>query len=428
MAPIEQMTVIGDRYEVVGALDAGGTGVVYRALDRRLGRPVAVKVVRTTEPRLARRSAREARLLARVNHPNVVRVYDAGVHDDHPYIVTELVGGRPLSHLLGDGRLTPEMTAAVGAGAAAGLAATHRVGIVHRDLKPANILVSDRGVVRLLDYGVASIADGDTLTLDGEVVGTPRYLAPEQVSGGDVGPAADVYALGLVLIECLTGQHPFGGTAMESMGARLTREPAVPAPPTEAWTGILAAMTAREPDRRPTAAEVAELLGPIGAGADLLRLVSPNDITEVRDGITTTELMPSLIPSTEPTGVMATGDVATGVMATGVMATGDLATGTGPRAARPRRRRRRAALLVVGVLALAGSAVGALMVADRAGEGGTTPSTASTAPPPSSAPAPTTIRVPTTTVRPTTTTAPATTTTTTGKGRGGKPGKGRPGH
>jgi serine/threonine protein kinase len=417
VAPIEQMTVIGDRYEVVGALDAGGTGVVYRALDRRLGRPVAVKVVRTTEPRLARRSAREARLLARVNHPNVVRVYDAGVHDDHPYIVTELVGGRPLSHLLGDGRLAPEMTAAVGAGAAAGLAATHRVGIVHRDLKPANILVSDRGVVRLLDYGVASIADGDTLTLDGEVVGTPRYLAPEQVSGGDVGPAADVYALGLVLIECLTGQHPFGGTAMESMGARLTREPTVPALPTEPWTAILAAMTAREPDRRPTAAEVAERLGPIGAGADLRRLVSPNDITETRDGITTTELMPSLVPSTEPTGVMATG----------VMATGDPATGTRPRAARPRRRRRRAVLLVVGVLALAGSAVGSLVVADRAGEGGTTPTTASTAPSTSSAPTPTTIRVPTTTVRPTTTTAPPTTTTTTGKGRGGKPGKGRPG-
>ena len=120
MSGIEQLTVIADRYEVAGSLDAGGMGVVYRANDRRLGRPVAIKVVRTTEPRLAERSAREARLLARVDHPNVVRVFDVGIHDGHPFIVTELVAGRPLSHLVADGVMAPDRTAAIGAGAASG--------------------------------------------------------------------------------------------------------------------------------------------------------------------------------------------------------------------------------------------------------------------------------------------------------------------
>ena len=151
---------------------------------------------------------------------------------------------------------------------------------MHRDLKPANILVSDRGVVRLLDYGVASFADLETLTLDGEVVGTPRYLAPEQVSGAEVGPPADVYALGLVLIECLTGRHPFGGTAIESMGARLTRDPDLPDGIDDRWTALLAAMTARYPLRRPSAAGVAERMGALGASADL-RPPGPLDPTTV---------------------------------------------------------------------------------------------------------------------------------------------------
>ena len=282
MGPTEQTTLIDDRYEIVSQLDAGGMGIVYRAVDRRLGRSVAVKVVRTTDPRLAERSAREARLLARVDHLNVVRVYDAGVHDGQPYIVTELVSGRPLSHVVARGPLTPHQVGAIGASAAAGLAATHGVGVVHRDLKPANILVSDRGVVRLLDYGVASSADIDTLTLEGEVVGTPRYLAPEQVSGQEIGPPADVYALGLVLLECLTGHHPFGGTAIESMGARLTRDPEVPGSLAAPWPSVLSTMTARDPADRPSASDVAERLSVVGLGADLTALGAADDATTVR--------------------------------------------------------------------------------------------------------------------------------------------------
>ncbi|MGZ4716058.1 MAG: serine/threonine-protein kinase [Acidimicrobiales bacterium] len=419
MGPTEQVTVIDDRYEVVGALDAGGMGVVYRAVDRRLGRPVAVKVVRTTDPRLAERSAREARLLALVDHPNVVRVYDAGVHDHHPYIVTELVSGRPLSNLVVGGALTPDQVAAICAGAAAGLAATHRVGIVHRDLKPANILVSDRGVVRLLDYGVAAIADFDTLTLDGEVVGTPRYLAPEQVAGHEIGPAADVYALGLVLIECLTGHHPFGGTAVESMGARLTRDPAVPDGLRDPWPELLAAMTAREPADRPPAAEVAELLAAAGANADLHLLGGLDGAAAGGDATAAMPTLASQDANQDATQVIELGDATAELAA--VTLTSDTVPEQ-PRRATGHRRRWWVAFLVAAALVVAGSAVGARVLADRRSDGGTVPSTTSTEAPPTTAP--TTTRAPTTTIRPTTTTAPPTTTTTVAKGRGGKPGKG----
>jgi serine/threonine protein kinase len=405
VAPIQQVTVIDDRYEVVGRLDAGGTGVVYQAVDRRLARTVAVKVVRTTDPRMAERSAREARLLARVDHPNVVRVYDAGIHDEHPYVVTELVSGRPLSKVISRGPLAPNQVAAIGAEAAAGLAATHRAGIVHRDLKPANILVSDRGVVRLLDYGVASVDDLDTLTLDGEVVGTPRYLAPEQVSGGAVGPAADVYALGLVLIECLAGHHPFEGTAFESMDARVHRDPVVPELLGGTGTALLAAMTSRSAGDRPSAVEASEVLTGLGAGADLRQLGAP-----------------ARSPA-DPTLYLDVDATATGsANPTSITAPAPTAVATPSHASRSRRRWWLAFVLVAALLA-AGSVAGARVLADRA-DHGTTPTT-STEPPPTTT---STTRAPTTTttVRPTTTTAPPTTTTTTKghghKGKGGRPG------
>ena len=169
--------------------------------------------------------------------------------------------------------------AAIGHGAAAGLAASHRAGIVHRDLKPANILVSDRGVVRLLDYGIASVADLETLSVDGEVVGTPRYLAPEQLLGEPAGPPVDVYALGLVLIESLAGRHPFGGTVVESVGARLATDPPMPPGVGPMWADLLATMTARQPSARPTAEEVRDVLAPSAMAADLRPLASVGDDT-----------------------------------------------------------------------------------------------------------------------------------------------------
>ena len=342
MAPLEQVTLIDDRYEVVGQLDAGGMGVVYQAVDHRLSRTVAVKVVRASDPHLAERSAREARLLARIDHPNVVRVYDAGIHDGCPYIVTELVSGRPLSRVIARGPLAPDDVAAIGAGAAAGLAATHRVGIVHRDLKPANILVSDRGVVRLLDYGVASVGDLDTLTLDGEVVGTPRYLAPEQVSGEEVGPAADVYALGLVLIECLAGSHPFEGTAIESMGARLQRDPVIPRSWGARGTALLSAMTARPAGARPSAIDVAERLVELGAGADLRPLGAPLGagvgLEDVTVSWAATDASP-IVASTDPTLALDLGAATTEsllpAMPAGMVASSPMGANTPPSVSGP---------------------------------------------------------------------------------------------
>jgi serine/threonine protein kinase len=398
MAPIEQLTVVDDRYEIVGTLDTGGTGVVHRAVDRRLGRTVAIKVVHTTDARMAERAAREARLLALVDHPNVVRVYDAGIHAGSPYVVTELVPGRPLSRLVALGPMPVARVAAIGHGAAAGLAASHGAGIVHRDLKPANILVSDRGVVRLLDYGVASVADLETISIDGEVVGTPRYLAPEQLLGEQAGPPVDIYALGLVLIECLAGRHPFGGTVVESVGARLASDPPLPPGVGPMWAELLATMTARQPSARPTAEEVRDVLAPSAMAADLRPLASAGDDTV------------AWAPS-EPT------------LETAVLPAPASVPGR-PSSLRPRRRWWVAVLAFV-VLVAAASAAGAWRLADRPTNGVDPSSTATT-----EAPAPTTTSTsaPPTTVRPTTTTRPPTTTTTptTTKGRG-KAGKdGRP--
>ena len=426
MGPTEQLTLIDDRYEVVGPLDEGGMGVVYRALDRRLGRPVAVKLVRTTDPVVADRLMLEARLLARLDHPNVVRVYDAGTHLGRPYIVTELVPGPPVSELVRRSPIGSADSAAIGAAAAAGLAASHAAGIVHRDLKPANILISELGIVRLLDYGVASSADAGSLTVDGEVVGTPRYLAPEQVAGEVVGPAADVYALGLVLLECLTGARPFGGTVVESMTARLVSAPEIPATLDPPWQPVLAAMTGRLPASRPSARRVGELLAPLGSGSDLVRLAAAGGTTTSTTGTIST----SIDSSTDFAGPRAD---ATLVMAAAVTPTSERPVVAGERRPRSRRRRWLVAVIALALLAAGGAAAGAVALADRSSPATSPSTTAPTTIPPSTpttrAPVAVTKPSTTTTTKPSTTTtteAPATTTTTNRHGRPGKGGKPRP--
>ncbi len=275
MAITEQVT-LSDRYRVIGRLGAGGMAEVYEAQDLLLERPVAVKVLRGASAQDARRFAAEIRAQSPLTHPSIVRLYDAGVHDGASYLVMELVRGRSLADLLRDGPLDPELVAALGRQVAGALHQAHRSGIVHRDVKPSNVLVDEDGAARLADFGIARLAGDVSLTATGATMGTAAYLAPEQLRGGSVRGSADVYALGLVLLEGLTGRREYPGSSAEAAMARLVRDPVVPEHLPQGWRALLAAMTARDPRARPDTATVAAGLQAleVGAGAPTLDLES----------------------------------------------------------------------------------------------------------------------------------------------------------
>jgi hypothetical protein len=256
------MTVIADRYELGAVIGTGSSAVVHRAWDRDASATVAVKIL-TVGPEVhdPRRHDREIEALARVRHPGLAALRDHGIDDGVRYLVLDLVDGPTLAeHVLLAGPLTPDATRRLGTQVAAALAAVHAAGIVHRDVKPANVLLDLDGVPRLTDFGIAHALDATALTRSGAVVGTVGYLAPEQVRGRAVGVAADVYALGLVLLEAVTGHREYPGTAAESAAARLHRSPVVPRDLPAPLARTIRAMTASDPARRPTAAAVAELL------------------------------------------------------------------------------------------------------------------------------------------------------------------------
>lgn len=278
--------LLGGRYLLERQLAAGGMGEVWCAQDRMLGRPVAVKLPRAdgADPGYADRLLAEARHAAAVRHPGIAAVYDVSGDPPVPYLVLELVDGRPLSHLLHErGRLPPEQARDLLVQVADALAAAHAVGLVHRDVKPGNLLVSESGTVKVTDFGIARAADADTTTLPGFVVGTAPYLSPEQAAGASASPASDMYALGVVAFECLTGQRPFDGDPLAVLRAH--REQPVPALADDVPADLRELVTAlldKDPARRPAAAHVARWatrdrngptaalpLGPAGLGPDL---------------------------------------------------------------------------------------------------------------------------------------------------------------
>ena len=261
--------VVASRYRLVTLLGRGGTAEVWRAEDEALARDVALKLVTVPTDDSAARAGEEARLLARLSHPGLVPVYDAGSDErGRPWVVMELVEGETLADTLKRGPLTSQRAAAVGRSIAEALAYVHGQGLLHRDVKPANILVGNDGRVRLTDFGIARLVDAARVTSTGMMVGTASYLAPEQVAGEPVGPPADVYALGLVLLECLTGQREYAGSTVEVALARLHRPPQVPTTLPAGWPGLLQAMTARDPATRPTPAQAAADLGQVLAGGE----------------------------------------------------------------------------------------------------------------------------------------------------------------
>ncbi|MCW2506645.1 MAG: putative serine/threonine protein kinase [Actinomycetia bacterium] len=260
------------RYVLSARLGGGGTADVFRAVDTLLDRPVAIKIFRpgsglTDEQRFER----EARLIAPLDHPGLVTIHDAGVEDDRAYLVLQLIEGVTLRQRLSRGRLTPDEVTDLGARLATVLAYVHGKGIVHRDIKPSNVLLAGNGrlpgsAVYLADFGISRLVDTIHLTATGLVVGTVAYMAPEQVRGAVVGPPADMYALGLVLLECLTGRTEYTGGNAEAAVARLSRPPVVPDGLPEPLRWVLGALTFAEPGLRLTAEQCAAMLGAGGSG------------------------------------------------------------------------------------------------------------------------------------------------------------------
>ena len=260
-------TLVAGRYRVVAVAGVGGMGVVYRARDEELGVDTALKVLRPdlgSDPSVVERFRSELRLAREVSHKNVVRIHDIGEHEGLRFLTMRYVEGRSLREVLEkEGRLSPERAVAIARQIASALEEAHRAGVVHRDLKPGNVLLDSEDNAFVTDFGVARSLGGDGLTRAGAVVGTPDYLSPEQIAGEPVDGRTDLYALGIVLYEMLTGELPFrAGSQSEMLAQRLAgrardlSDSGVPAP---AWLrAVVRKLLERQPARRyPDAAALA---------------------------------------------------------------------------------------------------------------------------------------------------------------------------
>ncbi len=286
--PIE---VLGERYQLGESIGRGGMATIYRGQDMRMDRVVAIKVLRevySTDPKFVTRFQREAKAASSLQHPNIVQVYDYGQTDGNYFIVMELVEGTDLRrYLRSRGVLAVDRAIIIAHDVALGLGAAHRRGIVHRDVKPQNVLVGRDGSIKLTDFGIASVykdINAERLTTTGMTLGTVQYYAPEQAQGEIVSPAADVYALGIVMYEMLTGRTPFDGDTPVAVAMQHIQD--LPAPPRlfnanipPALEVIILRCLEKEPERRyrdgSTLARALELLGEAEVDEVLPGAVSP---------------------------------------------------------------------------------------------------------------------------------------------------------
>ena len=342
---LTQGHLLSGRYRLDEPIASGGMGTVWRATDELLGRRVAVKVLHaggaTGEGAAAAaltgtgagaaqagdfraRFRAEARSSAALAHPNIATVFDFG--DDHPYLVMELVEGRSLAQVLAErGALPADEVASIIGQAALALQVAHTAGVIHRDVKPANITRTASVLVQLTDFGIARVAAASGLTRTGEVLGTPHYLSPEQAQGEPATAASDIYALGVVGHELLTGSRPFHGESMVATAlAHVTQAaPELPESVPEPLRSAVMTALAKEPSARPgsggaLAAMLGMPVGPVtpqtglgGAGSPSFGTVAPG-----------TQLLGTEVVGTDATPTKATGTEATGTEATGTGAAG----------------------------------------------------------------------------------------------------------
>ncbi len=270
--------LVGGRYEILGLVGVGGMGSVYRARDTELEEVVALKVLRkelVEMPGMLERFRQEVKLARRVTHTNIARTFDIGEHEGEKFLTMEYVDGESLAELAAAGPMPLTKVVALARDLCAGLSAAHAAGVVHRDLKPDNVLIARDGRLVITDFGIArAVREGDAVVkTNGRPIGTPAYMAPEQVQGGDVDARADVYALGAMLYELLTGDRAWPGEAVLAVAAARLLEPPpdprvkCPSLP-EGVAGVILRCMAKDRDARfASAADVGRALERANAAA-----------------------------------------------------------------------------------------------------------------------------------------------------------------
>ena len=309
-APTE-LRLVGGRYRLLERLGNGGMGTVWRAMDERMRRYVAVKeplVPEGLDPavreELFRRMQREAQAAAAISHPHVVRVHDIETVDGCPWLVMELIDGESLADQLASGTIGVPEAARIGAQIADALAAVHAAGVVHRDVKPGNIMLTASGQALLTDFGIARIDGQGDLTRTGQLVGSLPYLAPERATGRRAETAGDLWALGLVLHEAVEGTHPFRRNAPEATLFSIVQDP-LPEPRRAGrlWP-VITLLLAKEPERRPDAATARELLQLAAEEPAADPVAEPGDPTMVLGSRAGSVPLTRVLPSTPPTRVL----------------------------------------------------------------------------------------------------------------------------
>jgi eukaryotic-like serine/threonine-protein kinase len=320
-------TLLAERYELGPLLGQGGMGIVHRAWDRREGRPVAVKFLRERAgDEIARARFRlEGEALGRLDHPGLTRLHEAATDGDEPYLVMELVEGRPLSLTCHQAPADPTAVLSLGIQLAEALDHVHEHRLVHRDVKPGNILVRDDGTVKLADFGIVRLLDGLTRhTATGMTMGTAAYLAPEQVRGESVTTKVDVYSLGLILVEMLSGRPAWTGSWQEVAVARLAAAPVVPAEVDPHLRRVLEQMTTGDPAARPPASRVAAELRAIRTGTATTDPLTADALTA--DALTPDALGPDALTA----GPLPVASLPVAPSPVGPLPTGPLTAGPGP--------------------------------------------------------------------------------------------------
>jgi len=294
--------VIGGRYRLMSPIGEGGMATLWRAMDEQLEREVAVKILRPqfgADPGFAARFRNEARTAGSLSHPNIVQIYDFGTDAEagEQYIVMQLVDGQDLASLLRErGALPVDEAVAIGAATADALDAAHRHGLIHRDVKPANILITKGGRTLVTDFGISRAISDASMTVTGTTIGSVHYFSPEQAAGEELGPPSDIYALGIVMYEMLSGRRPFDGDSAAGVALKRLNEPPPPLstgirPIPPALEDVVMRAMARDPAQRyATAAEFAQAL----------RGWASNEATAVAPIVPPPVVVPVVPPPVEP--------------------------------------------------------------------------------------------------------------------------------